>query len=284
MFYTKESFTKELFDLRHEYRKDNAWVQGWRKWDDDGIMQTFVDGAFNLYSATATNRLNLTLLGDTEIRSIASLITNFGLVSGNGVQEKEDERMVKNLEQRRKQVAMGTKEGLGQRVKVLGPGSILSDKMWTPILNDALMIGAMEGRQEFHLALNTTEQAAWANAGFNSAVKDKAKAFGGSVSTSRNAAESNWNSFFRKQPQMIWRAGTPRVFARELLGLKFFGYKPVFSHLELGFAPGAGVSIGQPGFRAYTSALRGVGFFENAQPRIMGAIGEFLFNNNRALL
>jgi len=26
MFYSKESFAKELFDMRHEYRKDNAWV------------------------------------------------------------------------------------------------------------------------------------------------------------------------------------------------------------------------------------------------------------------
>jgi len=283
--YTKESFTRELFDMRHEYRRDNSWVQGWRQWNDDGVMNTFIDGAYNLYAATATNRLKLTLLGDTEIRSMSSLISNFGLVSGNGVQEKADEKMIKDHDQKRKQIAMGTKEGLSGRTRMLGPGSILSDKMWTPILNDSLMLGAIEGKQDFVLALNTKEQAAYQTAGFNaSAVGQKAKLFGGSAVSAEAVAARNWNAFFRKQQQMIWNGATPRVFARELLALKFFGYKPQFSHLQLGFAHGGGTSVGMPGFRTYTNALRAVGFFDNSKERVMGAIGEFLFNDARSLL
>lgn len=281
---SKHDFGKELRSLKTEYRRDNHWVQDWRKWNDDTIMDSYIDAAYNLYSATARNVLKLTVLGDTEIRSIPELLRNFGLMSAAGVQEKADARMVKDLEQGRKQVGMGTKEGLKGVPKVLGVGSILSDKMWTPILNDALMLGSIEGNQDFYLSLNTKEQEAWMKYGFNSNVADKTSIFGGRVSSKRNVFQSNWNSFFRKQPQMIWAGANPRVFARELLALKFFGYKPVYSKLGLAFAPGLGSQIGSPGFRTYTNALRDVGFFSNDKPLVMAAISEFLFDDGNALL
>lgn len=281
---TKENFRKELHSLKMEYRMDNKWVQGWRKWNDDTIMDSYIDAAYNLYAATAKNALKLTVLGDTEIRSMQVLIRNFGLMSAAGVQEKKDAAMVKDIDQHRRQVGMGTQAGLKGVPKTLGVGSILSDKMWTPILNDALMLGSIQGKQDFYLALNTREQAAWAADGFNSNVGNRTSMFGGSVASKRNVFQSNWNSFFRKQPQMIWAGANPRVFARELLALKFYGYKPIYSKLGLAFAPRLGTQIGSPGFRSYTNALRNIGFFANDKPRVMGAISEFLFSDKKALL
>lgn len=281
---TKKMFRKELHALRHEYRIYNSWVQSWRKWDDETIMDGFIDAAYNLYAATARNALRLTILGDTEIRSLAPLVSNFGLMSAAGVQDKKDVTMVKDLEQRRRQVGMGTNEGLKGVPKVLGVGSILGDKMWTPILNDALMLGSIEGYQSFYLGLNSAEQKAWSDDGFDSDVTQKASKFGGALKSKRNVQRSNWLTFLRRQPQMIWRGGNPRVFARELLALKFFGYRPEYSRAHLAFAPGWGPSIGPPTFRRYTHALRDLGFFANDKSSVMGAISEFLFDDKKALL
>ena len=262
---SKDDFRRELHGLKNEYRLDNRWVQDWRNWNDETIMDGFIDAAYNLYEATARNFLKITVLGDTEIRSMSELLSNFGLMSAAGVQETKDITMVKDLEQRRRQVGMGTNEGLKGVPKVLGVGSILGDKMWTPILNDALMLGSIENDQTFHLGLNTAEQTAWQAGGFNS-------------------DRSGWITFFRQQSQMIWRGNNPRVFARELLALKFFGYKPVFSKMGLTFAPGLGSRIGPPGFTIYTRALKDLEFFQNNKPRVMGAISEFLFDDKSALL
>ncbi len=281
---TKEMFRKELRSMKDEYRMDNKWVQEWRKWNDDSIMDEFIDAAYNLYAATAKCALKLTVLGDTEIRSMPELLKNFGLMSAAGVQEDKDIKMVNDLEQHRKQVAMGTTAGLKGRTKVLGGGSILGDKMWTPILNDSLMLGSIQSNQDFYLGLNTKEKLAWKGNGFNSNVANKTAKFGGAVANSRNKYQSNWLSFFRQQPQMIWAGPNPRVFARELLALKFFGYKPVYSAMGLAFTPVQGKRIGPPGFRIYTTALRNVGFFDNDKDRVMSAISEFLFDDKNALL
>jgi len=281
---TKSQFEDELFMMRHDYIKENSWVEAWRHWKSEPIMKSYITAAYNMYNATASNALKLTVLGDTEIRSMEPLIRNFGLMSAQGVQEAKDEAMVKDLEKHRQEVAAGAHDGPKGATKVLGVGSILSDKKWTPILNDALMLGSIEGNQTFYLGLNSSEQAAWAKYGFNSNVAGKAAMFGGAIENKRNQWEKNWHTFFRKQPQMIWSGSFPRVFARELLALKFFGYKPVYSKMGLAFAPKRGTSIGPPGFQTYTRELRKIGFFNNNKQQVMGHISKFLFNDDKALL
>lgn len=276
---------KEMKGLRSEYRSDNTWVQKWRKWDDETIMDRYIDAAHNLYLATARNKLKLTVLGDTEIRSMPMLLKNFGLMSANGLQETEDKRMVKDLEQHRKQVGMGTKKGIKGVPKVLGVGSILSDKMWTPILNDALMLGSIEGNQDFYVALNNKEQTAWDVGGSNEKVnvRNIAKKFGSSASKKKDQNQAKWLSLFIRRPQMIWDGNNPRVFARELLALKYFGYKPVYSAMGLAFSPNYFAKIGRPTFTTYTNQLRADGFFDNDKEKVMGLISEFLFEDRNAL-
>jgi hypothetical protein len=281
---TKPVFTQQLFNMRDAYRADNAWVQNWRSWNDDDIMKTFIEGAYGLYAATAGNALKIIVLGDTEIRSMKELLLNFGLMSANGVQETADAIMVNDLQQQRPQVAMGTAGGLAAKTSVLGPGSILSDKMWTPILNDALMLGSIECGCDFYLGLNTAEQAAWDNGGFNSDVATTSAAFGSAVASTRDRFQNKWLSFLLQQPQMLWRGGIPRVFARELIALKSFGYKPVFSKSGLAFEPGKGEMVGPVGFESYIKQLDSVKFHQSNQPMVLGAISKFLFDDPTALV
>ena len=72
-----------------------------------------------------------------------------------------------------------------------------------------------------------------------------------------------------------------RVFARELLGLKTFGYTAVFTAQEVMFTPGTGGIA--PTFESYLNGLRAVSFAENNRTSINSAISEFLFGNSDAL-
>jgi len=63
--------------------------------------------------------------------------------------------------------------------------------------------------------------------------------------------------------------------------LKFFGYKPVFTRLQLGFAyAGAGRP---PTFLNYLNALREVGLDRRDRSSIMRHLGEFLFIDEKVL-
>ena len=100
---------------------------------------------------------------------------------------------------------------------MLGPGSILNDKNWTPLLNDSYILGGVHGEHEFHLA------------------EDSANAY---PSRSRAVApKEQWQSYFRTHTDAVWDTTrqVPRILARELIGLKTFGYRPQFFQEQLSF-------------------------------------------------
>lgn len=340
---SKRLFMKEVSSLKQTYRVNDSWVD-WLGWEDDLRMKLLMEIAYKLYRATATNALQLTLLGDTEIRKMTELIRNFGLASASGVQggeyveysigKKNDDHgvkmdvMVDRLENERSALQKKAKVSMG---KLLGPGSILSDKNWTTILNDALILGAIHSKQPLYLALNTKEQAAWQATGYgkfkvnlrgkikayndrNAEIKEfnnrnaeikaindrsskveaddkdktvKHKTVKHKTVTEADSYKGYWLSFLRKQPQMLWneQREIPRVLARELLGLKFFGYKPVYSRMGLGFEsnPNASNSTIPPSFKKYLDNLSAVSFFKNDREKILGEVSEFLFGDKKAL-
>jgi hypothetical protein len=190
------------------------------------------------------------VLGDTKIRKDPSLVQNFGLASAGGVQEKEEKDLVERLQRERKILPFSP--------QVVGPGSILSDKNWTPLLNDSLMIGGIHTGWDFVFA------------------EDRAS----SVPNTNGDAKNWWLSVFNRYPDILWKDGIPRVFARELLGLKTFGYTPVFSNFQLGFRPGGGA---EATFRAYLDSLGSYNFSKNDKDRIVGGISEFLFGDRSTI-
>ncbi len=161
-----QQFTNQLFDLKNQYRQDNAWVGQWNEsWNDEAVMTKFIGFAYNLYAATARNNLRLTVLGGTEIRLDDNYIRNFGVTAANGIQDTKPKNVFAKNKPRRGLQAMNpnpnSRNPDRSPVSVTGVGSILSEKGWTPILNDSLILGAITAGQEFALGLTPAEQIDW---------------------------------------------------------------------------------------------------------------------------
>lgn len=281
-----QQFTHQLFGLKDQYRQDNAWVGRWNEsWNDEAVMTRFIGFAYKLYAATARNALKLTVLGGTEIRLDDTYVRNFGVTAANGIQDNETERWVRTEQVMRgwraKNPDPSSRNPVRTPAPVTGSGSILSEKGWTPILNDALILGAITAGQHFTLGLTPAEQRDWN-------VMNGAKVNKTAVLAARfgdtPALINAWKSFFNSQKRMFffdW--GGPRVFTRELLGLHFFGYKPEFSWYQLGFHAGTGRRV-PPDFSTYLQKLRDVGFHSPSdQARIMETISMYLFNDRSAI-
>jgi hypothetical protein len=281
----KAEFFDQLSQAASLYDQDNEWFgfqRGGPAWSRGTWIQ-FILAAWKLYQNAASNQLQMILLGDTKIRSDASLLFNFGLAANtNAPQEDKDRLLVSELMNKRRGLAPGG------AVEIMGPGSILSAKRWSPALNDALMLGGIHTYQDFHFALNGDEQETWreltTRPGSSNPEFAKRIAQFGAVVRVKNTdkpIEVVWLDFFHKVPRVFWENGNPRVFVRELMGLKFFGYKAVFTRHELGFIYKGGGR--PPTFLNYLKALREVGLERRDRFSIMRHIGEFLFNDEKAL-
>ena len=161
-----------------------------------------------------------------------------------------------------------------------GSGSILSEKRWTPILNDALILGAITAGQTFVLAFTPQEQHDWQ--AMNAAKVNKTQVLAARFGETP-ALLNAWKAFLNDHSRMFFDDFGPRVFTRELLGLKWFGYKPEFSWHQLGFSPGSGRRQ-MPSFRAYVDNLRAVHFEKPCdRVRVTEEISTFLFNDPKSL-
>jgi len=281
----KAQFFEEMSRAASLYDDDNQWFgfqRGGPVWSRGTWIQ-FILAAWKLYQNVAANQLEMILLGDTKIRSDASLLFNFGLAANtNAPQEDKDRLLVSELMARRRGLAPAG------AVEIMGPGSILSAKRWSPALNDALMLSGIHHYHDFHFALNGDEQESWREittkpGGATPEFLKRIEKFGSAVrvGNKEKPIEFVWLEFFHRVPRVFWENGNPRVFVRELMGLKFFGYKPVFTRFELGFVySGAGRT---PTFLNYLTALREVGLERRDRDSIMRHLGSFLFNDEKAL-
>lgn len=285
-------FYKELDDCSDMYDQDNQWFgfkRGGPRWSR-GTWEEFMVAAWKIYDKVTQNQLQLILLGDTKIRSNASLVMNFGLSSNSkSPQESGDQNLVNGLMAQRARIA----KGANKAVKVMGPGSILSAQRWSPALNDTFMLGGIKKRQGFHFALNSDEQIVWNKLTVvdkvqpSDKIKNIANKYGNVTPIHQNRAapdiKDTWLKFFQKVPRLLWENGAPRVFARELIGLKLFGYKPVFSHIELGFTYDYTSQWRRPTFKNYLNGLRDVGFQTPDKEKIIRDIAQYLFDDANAL-
>lgn len=278
---SKKAYIDELFAIEDKYRLDNDWVGKWNpSWNDKNVMTQFINAAYNLYHATSTNALKLTLLGGTEIRLDKPLVKAFGVTAANGIQDALTEQWVQSAIKSRNKNARGAAPGLNVPAPVTGSGSILSEKMWTPILNDSLILGAITGGQDFVLALTPDEQRDWdqLNGAKVTRTQVLASRFGETP-----ALKDAWKEFLNAHKLMFFGPWGPRVFCREILGLKWFGYKPQFSWHQLGFFSGSGTRL-MPSFRTYVDKLHRVHFHTPCDERTITAeISTFLFGDATAL-
>jgi hypothetical protein len=314
------TFVSEVAPLLDTYKRDNAWYNWNTGYNNAGSTQELVFIAWKCYKGTTKNALGRVVLGDTKIRSDRELVQSFGLASAAGVQEDADRLAMEALMQKR--VAWAAGGTVGRATEVIGPGSVLSTKHWSPLLNDSLILAGIHTRQDFHLALNDDEQKLWAalprvsavptelvrtkrpanapaSSGLGQSEFDKRRAtFGAAVKSAPTkpvfplmpqgasppgTAQEKWASFICQHPRVLWESWGPRVFARELLGLKFFGYTPYFSDIELGFTCTDPGKAGAASFQDYLRGLSALGYEKGNRSAVIGALSEFLFDDVNAL-
>jgi hypothetical protein len=259
MAWTQSDFMAHTEGLESRYRDENGWFYKSNKtpWKEES------QHAWLLYTRANENALGTLILGDAKIRTSIDLLKNFGLASGGGLKDANDIWQAEKAQYWRRRVATD-KEPVQD---VLGPGSILNDKDWSPFLNDAFILGGVHGGQDFH----------WAEADFQSATQlDAAKAM-----REKPYLWDSWKKYLLKGKN-FWSGGFVRIFARELIGLKTFHYMPIFTTVEIFFKPS---SVGTPTFAEYLDALLAVNFQLGAgsSAEINRALGEFLFGDEDAL-
>ena len=249
-------FMQELNKCGNQYEADNAWFR-----NDWGEQRQYALNAWRLYQQASTNALGMLLLGSAKIRKDSVLVSNFGVTSAGGLTDPEEVALVKALEAER--TDQRAAPGLRDAPDVLGPGSILNDKNWTPLLNDCYILGGAHGEHEFHLA------------------EDSAHAYFESLG-GRLTPTEGWQSYFRTHPDAVWDTTrqVPRILARELIGLKTFGYRPQFFLEQLSFSAGQSDS---GTFKTYLDALAAAGITSRNRTLVLETLSLFLFGNAEAL-
>lgn len=283
-------FRREIEALVTIYRDDNRWVGTWRNasWNNDHTMYLFQRAAYRLYEATGRNELRYVLLGGTGIRMSRELILNFGVTSANGIQDAPTVGEVDFTNQARRGAAAQPRPQAAANpddrvIPAQGFGSILSEKDWTPILNDALIVGSVSARHEFMLALEPKERGIFRES--EASVRTALHKRRPGAMLGPEEWRDVWLKVFRGNIGMFWdvQRNIPRVLARELVGLSIFGYRVKLTGQGVGFEP-PGNDVPDPTFANYVQALRRIGFHRpGARARIMREISGFLVNDDQAL-
>lgn len=186
----------------------NAYFNQKPRWYRINNWGQEVGGAWRLYSNARANALGMLLLGGADLRDDDDLLANMGTTAAVPAQNGRGATTFA-----RRASASNT------------TGSVLKERYWWPMKNDAWVIGGLHGLAEFHLAAPSID-----------AISD----------------EELWDA----------HAGRPRVLGRELIGLFNFGYIRI-SHaheasLGLVFAPDNTAHAQGADFATYLDRLRWV--------------------------
>jgi hypothetical protein len=207
------------------------------------------------------------ILGGAKIRKDPALVGNFGVTSQAGPTDSQEKALLAELERLRKTQRLAP--GLADAPDVAGTGSILSDGTWTPLLNDAFILGGAHAGHEFHLAEDSAET--YFNFRKTRAVFEPDRA----------TPKEKWMGFFKAHPEMFWdrTLNNPRVLARELIGLKTFGYTAEFFPEQLSFRKTSG---GYPTFKNYLNALASANCRPGNSAELLRYISRFVFDREDA--
>ena len=267
-------FVKGLYGTMPRYREANPWF--FRR-DYDGYNKT--SGCIYYAWKVYRNVKQMVLLGDTNIRKQQDYLRNFGtLAATKKAQDQDLNAVLTEVKKWRKEIASGATGARRRATSTVGTGAILSTQGWSPMLNDALIIGGVDRGVTFCYALTEAEAKIFndcerAGAASNAAMRKRRK-------TETHDVADLWKMYFMTNREALWRGGFPRVFVRELLGLKAFGYTAHLSRHQITF------SLSRPrptSFTAYLNCLEDVNFSGNQETQILPHISEFLFGDRDSL-
>jgi hypothetical protein len=269
MWTTPAAYVNAVKPLLPRYEETHRWMA----WD----IPANIISSWRIYKRHRPLGMPFILLGDTKIRKMPELVRNFGFASGGLITDRDDAAMIERLRAQH----LFRKQGLPR----IGNGAILSDANWSPLLNDALILGGVHRGVEFHLADDRF-------AAMQPLVSESVSRFGGARPGQPAGAPAaadpaaRWRSFFRRTPDVLMdtKGKVPRVLAREIIGLGAFGYSPRFSEQQLTFVCTDHPRARHASFDAYLAALDEAGMFVNARERILGALATILFGQPKALL
>jgi len=255
----------------------------WYHWDRDVAFDVL--SAWRLYKRAQRPSLGFVLLGDTKLRRDPSLVQPFGLLSARAGQGEEELSMIAAMK------IQAWWRGIGP--PVLKSGSILSDQNWSPLLNDAMVLGGVHQRVEFHF---TDPRLAGFNfvappgvQGQRALAEKRAQAMAAkrAALADRPWEVQVWRDFFQQHKDVLWDSTQqiPRVLARELVGLMSFGYEARPVAQQLTFVPGPKVPMEtRANFGAYLDELQKADYFSRGRDQfLLATISKFLFGHTDAL-
>ncbi len=305
MSMTPVKFQHEAWDLMHYYLKWDRWAFGYSMKGLNTNTVQFINAAYRVYKNVGKNSLGLVLLGDSGIRRQEKSIKNFGLLSQtNSAQEPADTQRINQIDQERKNIqqwrglvaAGDNPRKISDRISMVKggqgwentgdvpdsvwrTGSILNTTSWSALLNDAMILGACEKQFDFAYTVTDDEAGIWRALFPDSTYY--AGSFGINDAQHTKEAKEMWIKYFNTNTHALWHdeANVPRVFVRELLGLRRFKYKPVFSKSQLGFVPRD--NPGSTTFRNYFSELKKAGYHASnpSKGEIIRNISDYLFGD-----
>lgn len=286
-------FISQMRALKDFYRSHDAYVQRYVSWNDDNCYEKCIDVAYKMYMLARDTKNGFLPLGDEGIKKWKDLVFNLGLASVTAPEEMDTDfvnelNLHRSLQRDGIRTTRKTSSFPIEISNITDSGAILSDKIWTTMMNDAFILGGTERSHPFVLVLSPeptkksgnklSEHLMWEQ------VKNKALPIRIGLSYEEKW-RYKWLSFFASNPQIIYRTGSerngPRVLARELLGLSFFGYKPIFAENQLSFVRRNSTPTS---FTTYLHKLLKLHFFTNnninSQELVVSAIFEFLSDNS----
>lgn len=263
----------------HAYVAEDGW--GMHKSWDDIMFDT--GSAWRLYQRAQQPELGFLLLGDSKLRADPTVVHSFGLLSAAGPQEPEVRAVMAGLrwQARIRHTTMPP----------MHKGSVLSDRNWSALLNDALILGGVHTGREFHFVatepLCHPAHKPAGVAGERAAVDMRARAL------QRHAADLTdaswevqvWRDYFLQRLDLLWDSSAliPRVLAREIIGLKAFGYRPRLLAHQLSFQPPEPWH-GWADFLQYRHALHEAGYYaRHKHDGVLASLSQYLFDRPAAL-
>jgi hypothetical protein len=304
MSLTKLQFVEQGYESLNDYNQDNQWfgfLTGGafeRDWEPGQYICTAAD----CYLKATRADLKLMILGDDKIRRDHEIVGNFGLCTAMDGLEPDVKAIVERKERERAGTPPTPNAGSSSSSavysrplnvappptlpagapRVADQGAVLATRGWSPMLNDAFILGGVHSGFAFHLVL----------------AQEDVQRFR-AVAAGRPARDA-WQTFFRQTQNqtMFWdpRKGKPRVFVREMIGLEAFGYVAEFDDTNgITFTCKDSRKAAEASLKKYIGALKpannaaaggGRGsrdFTLETEANVIGIAGDILFGSETAL-
>lgn len=270
---------QELKGLTASYIADNSWFRFYSASGTEPMSpDKYAEAAGRAFVHSKKAVVPL-LLGDSKLRTDQEVVDNFGVSDAEAANAGGSSAASASARSAAPPVpvAGGPPRPASSSASATAPGAVLSNSKWSPMLNDAFILGGIKHKKQFVYAPVGDELS------FVRSIAPSGTAPPGATKEQQiQAGMTVWKAFFLAKPVQLWDRGFPRVFARELLGLKKFGYKAAPTSTNLAFdcplpdPPSAN-------FANYLTYLTECHFQEPSKQRVLEEIGEFLFNDKQAL-